>query len=325
MRLATLRDGTRDGRLLVVRRDGEAAAAAAEIAPTLQAALDRWDACEPALQAHAADLDAGRVRGDPLDPRALAPPIPRAYEWVDGSAYLNHVRLVRRARGAKPPESLETDPLVYQGGSGVLLAPTEDIPLPDPAWGLDLEGEVCVILGDVRQGTRAAEAARAVRLFCLANDLTFRNLVPGELAKGFGFFQSKPATAFSPFAATPDELGPAWRDGRVYLKVTVRWNGAQVGDLEAGPDMHFSFLDLVQHVARTRGFTAGTILGSGTVSNAGTGRGWACIAEARAQELIDHGAPRTRFMLPGDTVELEMRDASGRNLFGTISQRVVAP
>ena len=325
MRLATLRDGTRDGRLLVVRRDGEAAAAAAGIAPTLQAALDRWDACEPALQALAADLDAGRVRGDPLDPRALAPPIPRAYEWVDGSAYQHHVRLVRRARGAKPPESLETDPLVYQGGSGVLLAPTEDIPLPDPAWGLDLEGEVCVILGDVRQGTRAAEAARAVRLFCLANDLTFRNLVPGELAKGFGFFQSKPATAFSPFAATPDELGPAWRDGRVHLRLTVRWNGAQVGDLEAGPDMHFSFLDLVQHVARTRGFTAGTILGSGTVSNAGTGRGWSCIAEARAQELIDHGAPRTRFMLPGDTVELEMRDASGRNLFGTISQRVVAP
>jgi fumarylacetoacetate (FAA) hydrolase len=325
VRLATLRDGTRDGRLLVVRRDGEAAAAAAGIAPTLQAALDRWDACEPALRALAADLDAGRVRGEPLDPRALAPPLPRAYEWVDGSAYLNHVRLVRRARGAKPLESLETDPLVYQGGSGVLLAPTEDIPLPDPAWGLDLEGEVCVILGDVRQGTRAAEAARAIRLFCLANDLTFRNLVPGELAKGFGFFQSKPATAFSPFAATPDELGPAWRDGRVHLRLTVRWNGAQVGDLEAGPDMHFSFLDLVQHVARTRGFTAGTILGSGTVSNAGTGRGWACIAEARAQELIDHGAPRTRFMLPGDTVELEMRDASGRNLFGTISQRVVAP
>ena len=325
MRLATLRDGTRDGRLCVVSADGARLTPAEGVARTLQAALDDWERAEPRLRDLARDLDAGRAAGQPLDVRHLHAPLPRAYEWVDGSAFLNHVRLVRKARGAEPPPTLETDPLVYQGGSGVLLAPTEDIPLPDPAWGLDLEGEVCVILGDVRQGTRAAEAARAVRLFCLANDLTFRNLVPGELAKGFGFFQSKPATAFSPFAATPDELGPAWRDGRVYLKVTVRWNGAQVGDLEAGPDMHFSFLDLVQHVARTRGFTAGTILGSGTVSNAGTGRGWSCIAEARAQELIDHGAPRTRFMLPGDTVELEMRDASGRNLFGTISQRVVAP
>jgi fumarylacetoacetate (FAA) hydrolase len=325
MRLATLRDGSRDGRLVVVRRDGEAAASAASIAPTLQAALDRWESCEPALRALADELDAARVKEDPLDPRALLAPLPRAYEWVDGSAYLGHIRLVRRARGAAPPPDMETNPLVYQGGSGVLLAPTEDVPLPDPAWGLDLEGEVCVILGDVRQGTRAAEAVRCVRLLCLANDLTYRNLVPGELAKGFGFFQSKPATAFSPFAATPDELGPAWRDGRVHLRLTVRWNGAQVGDLEAGPEMHFSFLDLVQHVARTRAFAAGTILGSGTVSNAGAGRGWSCIAEARAQELVEHGAPQTRFMLPGDTVEIEMRDAAGRNLFGTIAQRVVAP
>jgi fumarylacetoacetate (FAA) hydrolase len=324
MRLATLRDGSRDGRLLVVRRDGEAAAAAAGIAPTLQSALDRWESCEPALRALAADLDAGRVRGEPLDRAALLSPLPRAYEWIDGSTYLNHIRLVRRSRGAQPPEDMETNPLVYQGGGGVLLAPTEDIPLPDPAWGLDMEGEVCVILGDVRQGTRAAEAGRAVRLLCLANDLTYRNLVPGELAKGFGFFQSKPATAFSPFVATPDELGPGWRDGRVHLHIVIRWNGAQVGDLDAGPDMHFSFLDLVEHVARTRGFTPGTILGSGTVSNAGAGHGWSCIAEARAQELIDHGAPRTRFMLPGDTVEIEMRDGAGRNLFGTISQRVVA-
>jgi fumarylacetoacetate (FAA) hydrolase len=325
MRLATLRDGSRDGRLLVVRRDGEAAAPAAAVAPTLQAALDRWEACEPALRALAADLDAGRVAGVPLDPGALLPPLPRAYEWVDGSAYLNHIRLVRRARGAEPPADVETNPLVYQGGSGVLLGPRQDVPLPDPSWGLDLEGEVCVILGDVPRGTRAAEAARCVRLLCLANDLTYRNLVPGELAKGFGFFQSKPATAFSPFAATPDELGPAWQGGRVHLRLTVRWNGAQVGDLEAGPDMHFSFLDLVQHVTRTRGFTAGTILGSGTVSNAGAGRGWSCIAEARAQELVDGGAPRTRFLLPGDTVEIEMRDGAGRNLFGTIAQRVVAP
>src|SRR6516165_4229655 len=216
---------------------------------------------------------------------------------------------------------METDPLVYQGGSGVLLGPTEDVPLPDPAWGLDLEGEVCVILGDVRRGTQAAEAAACVRLLCLANDLTYRNLVPSELAKGFGFFQSKPATAFSPFAATPDELGPAYRDGRVHLRLSVRWNGRQVGDLEAGPDMHFSFFDLVAHVARTRGFTAGTILGSGTVSNAGRGRGFSCIAEARAQEMVDRGQPTARWLLPGDTVEIEMRDAAGRSVFGTISQR----
>jgi fumarylacetoacetate (FAA) hydrolase len=323
MRLATKRAGGRDGRLLVVRRDGEAAADAAAIAPTLQDALDRWEACEPALRGLSADLDHGRVSGEPIAAHELLSPLPRAYEWIDGSAYLNHVRLVRRSRGAEPPPGLETDPLVYQGGSGALLGPTEDIPLPDPAWGLDIEGEVCAILGDVPRGTSAADAGRCVRLLCLANDLTYRNLVPSELAKGFGFFQSKPATAFSPFAATPDELGPAYRDGRVHLRLSVRWNGRQVGDLEAGPDMHFSFFDLVAHVARTRGFTAGTILGSGTVSNAGRGRGFSCIAEARAQELVDGGAPKTRFLLPGDTVEIEMRDAAGRSVFGAISQRVV--
>ena len=323
MRLATLRDGSRDGRLVVVRRDGEAVLQASRVAATLQEALDGWDECAPSLRALAASFDAGDVDGDPLDPAALLSPLPRAYEWVDGSAYLNHVRLVRRARGAEPPPTLETDPLVYQGGSGVLLAPAGDILLPDPAWGLDFEGEVCAILGDVRQGTRATEAARCIRLLCLANDLTYRNLVPAELAKGFGFFQSKPATAFSPFAVTPDELGPAWRDGRVHLRLTVHWNGKRVGDLDAGPDMHFSFFDLVAHVASTRAFTAGTILGSGTVSNAGAGRGFACIAEQRAQELLDAGAPKTRFMLPGDTVEIEMRDPAGRSVFGAISQQVV--
>jgi fumarylacetoacetate (FAA) hydrolase len=324
VRLATVRDGTRDGRLVVVRKDGEAGLDASRIAATMQEALDGWDECAPSLRALAASLDAGDVDGEPLDPDALLSPLPRAYEWIDGSAYLEHVRLVRRARGATPPPTLEADPLVYQGGSGVLLAPTEDVPLPDPAWGLDFEGEVCVILGDVRRGARASEAAPAVRLLCLANDLTYRNLVPDELAKGFGFFQSKPATAFSPFAATPDELGPAWREGRVHLNLTVRWNGKLVGDLEAGPDMHFSFLELVQHVARTRAFTAGTILGSGTVSNAGAGRGFSCIAEQRAREMVEQGAPRTRFLLAGDTVEIEMRDGAGRSLFGAIAERVVA-
>jgi fumarylacetoacetate (FAA) hydrolase len=278
---------------------------------------------EPALRGLAAALDEGRLRGDPLDPRALLAPLPRAYEWVDGSAYLNHVRLVRRARGAEPPALLESDPLVYQGGSGVLLGPTEDIPLPDPAWGLDFEGEVCAILGDVPRGVRAAEAGRHVRLLCLANDVTYRNLVPAELAKGFGFFQSKPATAFSPFAVTPDELGHAWRDARVHLRLAVRWNGKQVGDV-SGSEMHFSFGDLLQHVARTRAFTAGTILGSGTLSNEDRARGWSCIAEQRALEMIDHGEARTRFMQAGDTVEIEMRDGAGRNVFGTIAQRVVA-
>jgi fumarylacetoacetate (FAA) hydrolase len=323
MRLATVRDGSRDGRLALVRRDGAALADASAVAPTLQAALDRWDACEGRLRALAADLDAGRIDGLPLELRALASPLPRAYEWVDGSAYLNHVRLARRARGAEPPPGLEGDPLVYQGGSGVLLAPTDPIPLPDAAWGLDFEGEVCAILGDVPLGARAADAARHVRLLCLANDVTFRNLVPAELAKGFGFFQSKPATAFSPFAATPDELDGAWRDGRVHLRLTVRWNGETVGDLDAGPEMHFSFYQLLEHVARTRGFTAGTILGSGTVSNAGS-RGTSCIAERRARELIETGAPRTRFLQPGDRVEIEMRDQTGRNLFGTIAQEVRA-
>jgi fumarylacetoacetate (FAA) hydrolase len=322
MRLATQRDGTRDGRLVVVRKDGEAVLDASRVARTMQEALDGWDECAASLRALAASLDAGDVDGEPLAPESLLAPLPRAYEWIDGSTYLNHIRLVRRSRNATLPPTMETDPLVYQGGSGVLLAPTEDIPLPDPAWGLDMEGEVCVVLGDVRQGTRAAEAARCVRLLCLANDLTYRNLVPAELEKGFGFFQSKPATAFSPFAATPDELGPAWRDGRLHARLTVRWNGQKVGDVDAG-EMHFSFFRLLEHVARTRGFSAGTILGSGTVSNEDPARGWSCIAEARALETIASGAPRTRFLLPGDTVELELRDASGRNVFGTISQRVV--
>jgi fumarylacetoacetate (FAA) hydrolase len=323
MRLATIRDGSRDGRLAVVRQDGEALADASAVAPTLQAALDRWEACAPALRRLAADLDAGRAPGEPLDPARLGPPLPRAYEWVDGSAFLTHVRLARRARGAEPPPGLETDPLVYQGGSGVLLGPRDHIPLPDPALGLDFEAEVCVILGDVPAGTAAAGAERHVRLLCLANDLTFRNLVPPELAKGFGFFQSKPATAFSPFAATPDELGPAWREGRAHLRVRVTWNGEVAGDLASGPEMHFSFLRLVEHLARTRAFTAGTILGSGTISNADPARGVGCIAERRSREALEGGVPRSRFLDAGDVVEIEAFDAGGRSVFGRIAQRVV--
>jgi fumarylacetoacetate (FAA) hydrolase len=317
MRLATLRDGTRDGALVVVGADGRAFARAARVVPTLQAALDDWAEASPALEALAAHA------GEPLDPRRLGPPLPRAYEWIDGSAYLNHVRLVRKARGAAPPPTLETDPLVYQGGSGALLGPHDDIPLVDPAFGLDFESEVAVILGDVPRGTTAAEAHRHVRLLVLANDVTLRNLVPAELEKGFGFFQSKPATAFSPFAVTPDELGGAWRDGRVHLRLRTTYNGAPAGDPDAGPEMHFSFFDLVAHVARTRALVAGTILGGGTVSNADRARGVSCLAERRAIEMIDGGRAVTPFLSVGDTVTIEMRDAGGRDIFGRIDQKVV--
>jgi len=326
MRLATLRDGSRDGRLAVVRNDGSVLAPATEIARTLQAALDDWPACEPRLRALATELDRGARAGEPVVPEALCAPLPRAYEWVDGSAFLNHVRLVRRARGAELPPKLDSDPLVYQGGSGVLCGPREPMQLLDEALGLDFEGEVCVILGDVPQGVRAQDAPRHVRLLLLANDVTLRNLVPEELAKGFGFFQSKPATAFSPFAATPDELGPAWKEGRVHLRLRVIYNGALVGDCEAGPEMQFSFFDLVEHIARTRGFTAGTILGSGTISNADRARGVSCLAERRTLEILDAGPggkPRTPFMKRGDRIEIDMLDESGRSVFGKIAQVVV--
>jgi fumarylacetoacetate (FAA) hydrolase len=320
VRLATLRDGTRDGALVVVAPDGRRCARAAAVAPTLQAALDDWDRAAPALAALAARLAAG-APADTLDPRQLAAPLPRAYEWIDGSAFLNHVRLVRRARGAAPPPTLETDPLIYQGGSGVLLGPTDDIPLVDPAFGLDFESEVAVILGDTPRGTGAGDAHRVIRLLVLANDITLRNLVPDELAKGFGFFQSKPSTAFSPFAVTPDELGGAWRDGRVHLPLRTLYNDALVGDPNGG-EMHFSFYDLVAHIARTRAVTAGTILGSGTVSNADRARGVSCLAERRAIELIDQGRALTPFMAAGDRIVIEMLSAEGRDIFGRIEQRV---
>ncbi len=324
MRLATLREGGRDGTLVVVSSDAARVAVASSIAPTLQHALDHWERCEPALRVLAADLDAGRAEARPLDPSALHAPLPRAYEWVDGSAYINHIVLVRKARGAEPPETLTTDPLVYQGGSGSFLAPTDPIPLVDPAWGLDFESEVCVVLGDVPMGTTAAEAQAHVRLLMLCNDVTLRNLIPPELAKGFGFFQSKPASAFSPFAITPDELGDAWREGRVHLPLVTRLNGEVVGDPEAGPAMHFSFFDLVAHLTRTRAYTAGTVVGSGTVSNEDPARGISCLAERRMREILETGAPKTPFLAVGDRVQISMADRSGRDLFGAIEQSVVA-
>jgi len=322
MKLATLRDGTRDGALVVVRRDGTTFARAHDVARTLQAALDAWEATEPGLRALSERLDAGKLEGEPLDVRQLHAPLPRAYEWVDGSAYLNHVRLVRKARGAEPPPTLETDPLVYQGGSGVLLGPTDDLILPEPAWGMDFESEIVVVLGDVPQGTRAPDAGRHVRLVTQCNDVSLRNLIPPELAKGFGFFQSKPATAFGPFAVTPDELGSAWRDGRAHLLVRSTLNGRVVGETNAGPEMHFSFFQLLEHVAKTRAFTAGTLLGSGTVSNEERARGISCLAERRMIETIEQGKPATPFMSVGDRIEIETFDPTGRSVFGRISQTV---
>lgn len=324
MKLATLRDGSRDGKLIVVNRAGTTYAVAEKFR-TLQAALDDWAHAELALRGLSESLEAGDVvASHTLDVTRLCAPLPRAYEWVDGSAFLNHVRLVRKARGAEPPPTLETDPLVYQGGSGVLLGPADDIALANPEWGCDFESEICVILGDVPQGTTAGEADRYVRLLTLCNDVSLRNLIPPELAKGFGFFQSKPATAFGPFAITPDELGDAWKDGRVHLRLRTTYNGEQVGDVDAGPEMHFSFFDLIAHIAKTRSFTSGTILGSGTVSNADRARGISCLAERRMIETIEQGKPVTPFMKIGDTLQVEMTDANGVSVFGRISQKVVA-
>ena len=321
MRLATLRDGTRDGALIVVQPDGSSYRPARSIAPTMQAALDDWDRCEPLLRALS---EAGGDGALPLDLSALHSPLPRAYEWIDGSAYLNHVRLVRKARGAEPPPTLETDPLIYQGGSGTFLGPRDPMPLINPAWGLDFESEVAVVLGDTPAQTSARDAAACVRLVMLVNDVTLRNLIPDELAKGFGFFCSKPSTAFAPFAITPDELGDAWKDGRVHLRLKTELDGVVVGDTDAGPEMHFSFFDLIAHITRSRAFTAGTILGSGTVSNTDPDRGISCLAERRTREVLESGKASTPFLAEGQVVRISMADASGRDLFGDIVQRVEA-
>ncbi|MFO0553707.1 MAG: fumarylacetoacetate hydrolase family protein [Polyangiaceae bacterium] len=324
MRLCTLKNGTRDGALAVVHPNGERAALATDIAPTLQAALDDWDRALPLLEARAAAVARGEHPTEALDFERVAAPLPRAYEWVDGSAYVNHIVLVRKARNAEPPKTLLTDPLVYQGGSSDMLGPRDDVELVDPTWGLDFEAEIGVILGDTPLGTSAAAAAGHIRLFVILNDVTLRNLIPPELEKGFGFFQSKPATGFAPFAVTPDELGGALADGRVNLRLRSILNGQLVGDPEAGPEMHFSFHDLVAHITKTRRYTAGTILGSGTVSNADEARGISCLAERRMLEIIATGSAKTPFMKAGDTIAIEMLDGAGRSIFGRIEQRVVA-
>jgi fumarylacetoacetate (FAA) hydrolase len=297
---------------------------AAGIVGTLQGALDDWDRVAPALKALSERLERDPALGTPLDLGALAAPLPRAFEWIDASSYLNHVRLVRRARNAQPPDDLESEPLVYQGGSGVLLGASDPLKLPEPAWGLDFEAEICAVLGDVPVRTTADRAAGCIRLLMLANDVTYRNLVPSELKKGFGFFQSKPATAFSPFAVTPDELGRAFHDGRVHLRLRSTYNGEVVGDVDTGPEMHFSFFDLIEHISETRAFTAGTILGSGTVSNELPERGVSCLVERRARETIELGAPKTAFMKAGDRIRIEMLDASEWSIFGAIDQLVTS-
>ena len=325
MKLASEKNGSRDGRLIVVSRDLQHAVPVADIAPTLQSALEHWADAAPELQTVFERLQAGEAGADVVafDPSAVASPLPRAYHWVDGSAYVNHVELVRKARGAEMPESFWQDPLVYQGGSDDFLGPQDAIPVPSEDFGIDMEAETAVITDDVPIGTKAGDAIPHIKLLMLVNDVSLRNLIPGELAKGFGFYQSKPATAFSPVAVTPDELGERWRDGTINLPLTTHLNGELFGQPECGEDMTFNFLQLIEHVTKTRNLGAGTIIGSGTISNYDRSKGSSCIAERRTLETIEHGEPRTPFMRYGDTVRIEMFDADKRSIFGAIEQQVV--
>jgi fumarylacetoacetate (FAA) hydrolase len=332
MKLATVRNGRRDGRLVVVSRDLAYCTDASYLVPTLQAALDDWGRITSHLRSLAESLELGAVPTERFHERDALSPLPRAYQWADGSAYVNHVELVRKARGAAMPESFWTDPLMYQGGSDSFLAPREPIRVADEAWGIDMEGEVAVIVGDVPMGAGPEEARDAIRLVMLVNDVSLRGLIPGELGKGFGFFQSKPSSAFSPVAVTPDELGDAWDGGKLHLPLCVDLNGKPLGRANAGVDMTFDFPTLIAHAARTRPLAAGTIIGSGTVSNkldgeAGRpieegGAGYSCLAELRTVETLRHGAPKTPFLRFGDTVRIEMKDKAGRSLFGAIEQVV---
>ncbi|MDB5796320.1 MAG: fumarylacetoacetate hydrolase family protein [Paucimonas sp.] len=323
MKLATLKDGTRDGQLAVVSRDLKHAVVADAIAPSLQRALDDWDFIAPQLQQLYEDLNAGRaLRPFDFDPARCMAPLPRAFQWADGSSYVNHVELVRRARNAQMPESFWHDPLMYQGGSDDFIGPCDDIECISEEWGIDFEGEVAVVTGDIGMGVTPEAASQAIRLLMLVNDVSLRNLIPAELAKGFGFVQSKPATSFSPVAITPDELGSAWTDGRVNLPLRATWNGVLVGKPDAGTDMVFSFPQLIAHLAKTRNVRAGSIVGSGTVSNKDAARGYTCIAEKRCLEMIADGEAKTPFMQFGDTIRIEMLDANGKSLFGAINQQV---
>ena len=320
MKLASLKGG-RDGRLVVVSRDLTLAVDVPGIASTLQAALDDWDRIAPQLQ-EVSDRLNREGGGFAFRPELCASPLPRAYQWADGSAYVTHVELVRKARGAEMPQSFWTDPLIYQGGSDGFLGPTDPILAADEAWGIDLEGEAAVITGDVPYGCSAEDGHQHIRLVMLCNDVSLRNLIPSELAKGFGFFQSKPASAFSPVAVTLDELGEDWQDGKLHRPLLVEVNGSLLGAPHAGCDMVFSFPQLIAHAARTRSLVAGSIIGSGTVSNQDRSRGSACIAERRMLEQIAEGAPKTPFLKFGDRVRLEMKDKEGQSIFGAIDQYV---
>ena len=333
MKLATLKSGGRDGTLVVVSRDLVTCQAVPKIARTLQQALDDWDHVAPRLRQVYEQLNAGTAAGaESFIEEACASPLPRAFQWADGSAYINHVELVRKARGAQVPPSFYTDPLMYQGGSDSFVGPCDPIAVLSEEWGIDLEAEVAVVTGDVPMGAGIEQAAQAVRLVMLVNDVSLRNLIPKELEKGFGFFQSKPASAFSPVAVTPDELGDAWRNSKLCLPLRVTLNDQPFGRPNAGDDMTFSFAQLIAHAAKTRELGAGSIIGSGTVSNkqgslhgssiANGGVGYCCLAELRMYETIEQGAPSTPFLRFGDTVRIEMFDADGASIFGAIDQEV---
>lgn len=334
MKLSSLNQG-RDGRLVIVSRDLTRATDAFFIVPTLQQALDDWEKVEPRLRDLAEQLEHGSVPSFRFHEHDCASPLPRAYQWADGSAYVNHVALVRKARGAELPESFWTDPLMYQGGSDSFLSPREPILAVSEEHGIDFEAEIAVITGDVPMGATREEAAAAIRLIVLVNDVSLRNLMPAELAKGFGFFHSKPSSAFSPAAVTPDELGEAWKGGKVHLPILSSLNGQPFGRPQAGEDMTFDFPTLIAHAARTRPLCAGTIIGSGTISNrdkdggpgkpiAEGGLGYSCIVEQRTVETLLHGAPKTPFLRFGDTVRIEMKDKAGHSIFGAIEQEVAA-
>ena len=331
MKLATYKDGSRDGQLVVVSRDLTTAHYATGIANRLQQALDDWNFISPQLQDLYDTLNHGKARhAFPFDPTLCMAPLPRAYQWADGSAYLNHVELVRASRGAEVPESYFTDPLMYQGGSDDFLGAHDAIRVASEDFGIDFEAELAVITGDVPMAATPEQGLDAIRLLMLVNDVSLRHLIPDELAKGFGFFHGKPSTAFGPVAVTPDELGEAWIEGRVHLTMQIDWNGRKVGRCDAGPDMRFHFGQLIAHAARTRRLRAGSIIGSGTVSNPGVekdGRrewpkGYGCIAEKRAMETIQDGAPKTDYMRFGDTVRIEMKGKDGESVFGAIEQNV---
>lgn len=323
MKLATLRNGTRDGQLVVVSRDLSMCSPVSDVTSTLQDLLDRWDELAPRIATVYDALNGDRwPRARPFVPEEAMAPLPRAYQWCDGSAYLSHAELVRKARNAEMPEFLYTDPLMYQGASDTFIGSRDDIELADEAWGIDLEAEIAVITGDVPMGMSASDAGRFIRLVTVVNDVSLRNLIPHELSKGFGFFHSKPSTAFAPVAVTPDELHPHWDGAKLNLPVVSRVNGMELGHPHAGTDLNFDFPTLIAHAARTRHLVAGTVIGSGTVSNRDLSVGSSCLAERRMLETIENGRPTTDFLRFGDLVEIDVMDPEGHTLFGAIRQRV---